>query len=625
MTSTPANPNFTSASLYVGDLQPDVTEALLFEFFNAVGPVASIRVCRDAVTRRSLGYGYVNFHNMIDAERALDTMNFSSIRGKPCRIMYSMRDPSLRKSGVGNIFVKNLDKSIDHKTLYDTFSMFGNILSCKVANNENGESLGYGFVHYASPDAAQKAIDKVNEMKIANRTVYVAKFVPKHQRTDSRQFTNIYVKNLPPGFSEKDLIDLFKEYGDIREDPRGKVDDEGNKIGKKLYVKICEGPQLGKNHIETQYGFVNFEKPESAKDAVQAMNGRMVNDHQLYVGRAMRRQERQRILSERQKKLRAERQKRYQGVNLYVKNIHDGINDTKLRELFEQFGEITSAVVMQDNENRSKGFGFVCFKTPDQATKAVTEMNSKIVEGKPLYVALAQRKEVRRQMLEQQFNQQQRGFNSNRGPGNMQGAGAYGQPQNYQFRNQFRPGFAGPMFTNQMPNTLNNLTPGGGMVRGGNMQRGNMVPNMAFPRQNRPRNQPTRGAGRRTGQQVQRQVASPTQVVTPQAYAVNSQVSNQLTTNSGAHLNPQELVNQDEATQKQMIGERIFPLIQEREPKLAGKITGMLLEMDNTELLNLLEDSNALESKILEAMEVLRAHTNAQSQTPVNRGTESMS
>jgi polyadenylate-binding protein len=72
------------------------------------------------------------------------------------RIMFSHRYPNIRKSGSANVFIENLDKSIDNRAVHDTFSAFGPILSCKVATDENG--LVKGFVQFEQEDPAKNAM-----------------------------------------------------------------------------------------------------------------------------------------------------------------------------------------------------------------------------------------------------------------------------------------------------------------------------------------------------------------------------------------------------------------------------------------------------------------------------------
>src|SRR5690606_7849196 len=89
--------------------------------------------------------------------------------------------------------------------------------------------------------------------------------------------------------------------------------------------------------------------------------------------------------------------------NLYIKNLDDAVDDSKLHDLFASYGNIISAKVMKDENGTSKGFGFVCFSAPEEAHKAVIELNGKMLYNKPLYVALAQRKEVRSAQLQAQY------------------------------------------------------------------------------------------------------------------------------------------------------------------------------------------------------------------------------
>ncbi|XP_063483862.1 polyadenylate-binding protein 4 isoform X13 [Symphalangus syndactylus] len=591
--------SYPMASLYVGDLHSDVTEAMLYEKFSPAGPVLSIRVCRDMITRRSLGYAYVNFQQPADAERALDTMNFDVIKGKPIRIMWSQRDPSLRKSGVGNVFIKNLDKSIDNKALYDTFSAFGNILSCKVVCDENG-SKGYAFVHFETQEAADKAIEKMNGMLLNDRKVFVGRFKSRKEReaelgAKAKEFTNVYIKNFGEEVDDESLKELFSQFG------------------KTLSVKVMRDPS-GKSK---GFGFVSYEKHEDANKAVEEMNGKEISGKIIFVGRAQKKVERQAELKRKFEQLKQERISRYQGVNLYIKNLDDTIDDEKLRKEFSPFGSITSAKVMLE-DGRSKGFGFVCFSSPEEATKAVTEMNGRIVGSKPLYVALAQRKEERKAHLTNQYMQRVAGMRAL--PANailnqfQPAAGGYFVPAVPQA--QGRP----PYYT---PNQLAQMRPNPRWQQGRRPQGFQGMPSAI--RQSGPR--PTLRHLAPTGVPTAVQNLAPRaavaaaapRAVAPYKYAssvrsphpaiqplqasqpaVHVQGQEPLTASMLAAAPPQE--------QKQMLGERLFPLIQTMHSNLAGKITGMLLEIDNSELLHMLESPESLRSKVDEAVAVLQAH-----------------
>jgi len=564
--AVPAN-----SSLYVGDLSPEVTEAQLFELFSQVGPVASIRVCRDAITRHSLGYAYVNFNSGMDpgaAERAIDNLNYQTLSGRPMRIMWSHRDPAFRKSGVGNIFIKNLDKSISNKELHDTFNAFGRILSCKVAMDSQGNSKGYAFIHFDKEEDATLAIEKVNGMQLKSEIVWAGPFLKYDDRQSNKEttFTNIYVNNIPLEWAEADLKSYFEKIGTV----------------------TSAVVQMGDDGKSKGFGFVNFENADDAVKAVEECEGNeLVEGKPMQLNRAQKKAERANMLKNKFEQKRAERLAKIQGMNLYVKNLDDDVTDDKLREEFAAFGNITSAKVMKDAvKGTSKGFGFVCFSTQEEATRGVTEMNGKLLCGKPVYVALAQRKDVRRAQLEQQHSTPSRSMGGRGMQGGPQGPvpGMYG-PGMYPPQMMMGQG-RGPMMAGYPQHMMGGRGPMMGNTRG----RGNVMGRGGRGAMGRG----GRGAMGRGGRGNQVMNQTPVTQVPPPVQAPDFQTS---------------LASAAPEQQKQLIGERIFPLVQQLQPAAASKITGMLLEMDNEELLMLLQDQSSIEEKVSEALKVLMEHS----------------
>jgi polyadenylate-binding protein len=453
-------------------------------------------------------------------------------------------------------------------------------LSCKVSTDEHGNSKGFGFVHYETEEAATEAINKTNGKLLNGKKVYVGRFVPRKDRLaleqENPKWTNIFVKNVPKSVSEEKFLELFNAFGNVTSAVLMK-DEQGNSKG---------------------FGFVNYNGHEEAQAAIDQMNGKEIEGSPLYVGRAQKKSEREKELKEMFEKLKRERMSKYQGVNLYVKNLEDTIDDARLRQEFTGSGTITSAKVMRDEKGASKGFGFVCYATPDEATKAVTELNGKIIMNKPIYVALAQRKDQRRQQLEAIHAQRAAGLR-------MQQA-------------QQAPGIPGPMYPGPM------YAPG---RSGGFMYPGVMMPPGRFPApqgrggyQGMPGYRVAPMPGGRGGQNRGRgpKVPGGGRPV-PGNYPgikYNANVRNPPNAPVNAPVVPEEAAQLPPEERRQVLGETLYPLITanlknaNQDDNLSGKITGMILEATEvTELVHLIESPEALNKKISEALDVLRDAT----------------
>jgi polyadenylate-binding protein len=197
-------------------------------------------------------------------------LNYSKLGKKTIRISWYNRESNNNRNNPDfNIFVKKLPKNITHREFHEHFSKFGNIVSARLVEDEEGEIIGYGFVLYDSAEGAENAIKEQNGIEYKGKKLYCGHFI-KNRPKKAPQFNNIYVKNIPKLWSREDIEKFFSKYGELGSILIREPDE------KNLSDKL---PEEKRNHILShKFAFVCYKNFDSAKRAVNEVPYYKVHD-----------------------------------------------------------------------------------------------------------------------------------------------------------------------------------------------------------------------------------------------------------------------------------------------------------------------------------------------------------
>ncbi|XP_023788221.1 ELAV-like protein 4 isoform X2 [Cyanistes caeruleus] len=328
----------SKTNLIVNYLPQNMTQEEFRSLFGSIGEIESCKLVRDKITAQG--------------ER----------RGKECEcqensVRLSARHSQLRQGTLGQ-----------QQTAYP------------------GQSLGYGFVNYIDPKDAEKAINTLNGLRLQTKTIKVSYARPS---SASIRDANLYVSGLPKTMTQKELEQLFSQYGRI--------------ITSRILVDQVTGVSRG-------VGFIRFDKRIEAEEAIKGLNGQKPSGATEPITVKFANNPSQKTSQALLSQLYQSPNRRYPGplhhqaqrfrfspitidgmtslvgMNIpghtgtgwciFVYNLSPDSDESVLWQLFGPFGAVNNVKVIRDfNTNKCKGFGFVTMTNYDEAAMAIASLN----------------------------------------------------------------------------------------------------------------------------------------------------------------------------------------------------------------------------------------------------------
>jgi polyadenylate-binding protein len=519
----------------------------------------------------------VSFEDYNSADECRKNMNQRKLKNKIIRIMWDEKDfLQKNKDNKNNLYIRNIPKNKTPRELYEYFIQFGDVFSMKNNENENGNINGTAFVTYYKQEDAKKAIDNTNGKKIWDSDMEV-QYQKNNDKTHHNDNTKINISNLPEKYTEQEITKLCEEFGKIH---------------------ICNIKQGEKG----KYAIVKFENEQEAKKAMEKLNNKEIGDKKIYTKEVKDNHYynnyKQFYPQPFYNKPMIKLEEPIENNNLYVKNIPMTATEEDLKKTFGQFGKITS-IKLEREETKTedkqkiitnKGYGYISFETLESAKKAYEQLNGKYMEGfigwtRPLYIDYFISKEKRQSM-------------------NMMQSNYYGMPNNPMIYPGMNNSYIYPQIFLHVPGWNN---PGNYHNKGG----------FNYKQRNNNNGYSHGGKGGHKGG-YHRNNYQKKNNDRKNENNINSNINNDLNTNTNEEKKIfdydkyNKLETEDE--KKEFLGDKIFEVIQENvkntgkniDTETIGKITGMIIQIPNEEIIEIYENPSILDSRVNEALELLK-------------------
>jgi polyadenylate-binding protein len=262
------------------------------------------------------------------------------------------------------LYIGDLDSSTRECDLFSLLKPYGEVSMIRLLKSSSPSQKSFAFISFKDPSNSSKIRRELNGSKLGSSPMRVCRVTK-----DIDPQANIFIKNIPSNATFQSLDEKFDPFGSI--------------VSSKIAFN-SQGSPLG-------YGFVQFEKRSQAEKAIKEMNGFVWEDRHLVVCEYLP------ITA------RAFSNKH----NLYIKNFPLSYTQEDVKRIFEKFGDVVSVAVASSQQREGpKAFGFVCFQDEDSAQKACQEMHGFKEETFEWYVAPHMTRVARQAFLKEQYQRQ---------------------------------------------------------------------------------------------------------------------------------------------------------------------------------------------------------------------------